>query len=631
MPDSAPEGPTPPPGSETGGGQGTDGPAKPDRDAEETAARIRQEAEASRRRVAEDEAKQAAERAQEAQTKAGPEAGPEAGLEAVARTLPQEQAPPPAPEAAAPTGGDVTQEALGLLRAIDAHGIEAVPTVNLTRIARESGVEITPGMTPNQVIDRLREKAGAQQVTPEAARAAIDTFAEDATEAARQRREELRTLTLEDIDDDIAYQKARMEGASHTLNTTRLPDETYNEARKIMADADKEIKELRNLRRQSVRGTRTAGTKSESEAAGRAARQQAEEAARLTKMPLADLRDERDIAKATANQLEKQLENIDPQDVVTRRGIEAELTRMKAKAEELERIYDEKETEQKKADQKTEEERLEKDFRTLQAEMGPAVQIQKIVDSMQKEFNDLKNQIVIKTEALGKTADPEDREKLQGEISDLKRRFSEAGNNLKAEKESLSAAREREREEADSSTTIAKENIRHVSNAEYEKFTPEQKKERILELARVSPELNSIAFGLLRTKIESGANLSQDEMGQFVRYASTGLIRGDRGLLNTVYEATAHYSEIGPAVLAQVLATREAQRALREANPSDLEKIWKFASKYKGWMAILLLIIAGATAGVAVGVGTLAAGGTGLAGTGAGGAGVIGLGRRSNA
>jgi hypothetical protein len=53
---------------------------------------------------------------------------------------------------------DLTAEALDLLKKADNDGVPAFMTENLTRIARENGVQVSPEMTPNDVIGRLRER-----------------------------------------------------------------------------------------------------------------------------------------------------------------------------------------------------------------------------------------------------------------------------------------------------------------------------------------------------------------------------------------------------------------------------------------------------------------------------------------
>jgi hypothetical protein len=55
---------------------------------------------------------------------------------------------------------DLTPEAQELLRKVDAGGVPSFTTGNLERIARENGVDVSDGMTPNEIIDELRRRAG---------------------------------------------------------------------------------------------------------------------------------------------------------------------------------------------------------------------------------------------------------------------------------------------------------------------------------------------------------------------------------------------------------------------------------------------------------------------------------------
>ncbi len=58
----------------------------------------------------------------------------------------------------------LTPDAIELLAQIDAGATPAIVTNNLRRIARENGVSVSDGMTPNEIIAALRAKAQAQGV-----------------------------------------------------------------------------------------------------------------------------------------------------------------------------------------------------------------------------------------------------------------------------------------------------------------------------------------------------------------------------------------------------------------------------------------------------------------------------------
>ena len=52
----------------------------------------------------------------------------------------------------------LTPEARALLARADAGGVPMFASAALLRIAGENGVEVTPEMTPNEIIDKLRER-----------------------------------------------------------------------------------------------------------------------------------------------------------------------------------------------------------------------------------------------------------------------------------------------------------------------------------------------------------------------------------------------------------------------------------------------------------------------------------------
>ncbi len=53
----------------------------------------------------------------------------------------------------------LTAEAQELLKKVDAGGVPAFTTDNLQRIATEHGVSVSPDMTPNEVIEELRQRS----------------------------------------------------------------------------------------------------------------------------------------------------------------------------------------------------------------------------------------------------------------------------------------------------------------------------------------------------------------------------------------------------------------------------------------------------------------------------------------
>ena len=52
----------------------------------------------------------------------------------------------------------LTAEALQVIAAADQGGMPMFTSANLARIAKENGVEVTPEMTPNDVIAELRRR-----------------------------------------------------------------------------------------------------------------------------------------------------------------------------------------------------------------------------------------------------------------------------------------------------------------------------------------------------------------------------------------------------------------------------------------------------------------------------------------
>jgi hypothetical protein len=83
-----------------------------------------------------------------------------AGDESAVADGPQTAAPLPSPTAQSGARSDgLTDEAQELLRKVDAGGVPSFISGNLERVARENGVNVAEGMTPNEIIDGIRRKA----------------------------------------------------------------------------------------------------------------------------------------------------------------------------------------------------------------------------------------------------------------------------------------------------------------------------------------------------------------------------------------------------------------------------------------------------------------------------------------
>ncbi len=63
------------------------------------------------------------------------------------------------PTTEAPRGSSITAEAQELLNRVDDGGVPAFPTGNLKRIAEENGVSVSSAMTPNEIIEQIRQQA----------------------------------------------------------------------------------------------------------------------------------------------------------------------------------------------------------------------------------------------------------------------------------------------------------------------------------------------------------------------------------------------------------------------------------------------------------------------------------------
>ncbi|OGD87516.1 hypothetical protein A2870_04165 [Candidatus Curtissbacteria bacterium RIFCSPHIGHO2_01_FULL_41_11] len=363
----------------------------------------------------------------------------------------------------------------------------------------------------------------------------------------------------------------------------------------------------------------------ERDEARRESQQRLEEYRRLARLSSADLNSEGQTEEAVFKALNKELDTSRgaDRDEITKRIRDSE-----ARLEAINNLKESREPEDKtkKQEEETkksaeEQRRNEEELIGLRAETATSTDLdnfRRTVRNIQNEVSDFESSYAELNEAVAAEVDADRKKQLSAERAEVRSNLLDARRRLKLYENAQRTAESRLAESQGAEAVIGAESVAKMSPAEYSRLSKEEKVARLQELAGALPGLNAYEYVLLEEKIYAGDALSQNEMAQFVRYTSDRLVAGDRSVLQTVYQLNGRYSEIAPTVIAAAAATKEGNKALREAFPSNWEKVLKLAAKNKGLLILLLALLAGVVGAVTAGVGpALAVGAGGAAGAGA--------------
>lgn len=470
------------------------------------------------------------------------------------------------------------------------------------------------------------EGADAAQLTPDAAQRAIDEYARRVQEATQARQEELRSWTPEQFQEEMIYQGGRLAGAERTINTPRLPDETYQRAEQIREDAQSQINELRAFSRQTLRGA-GGGRQEEIAAAELEAQELADFAAASEKKNPEDRTADRISLEASKKALKKKLSGTLTQ--VQRDALNRKLQNLEAMSDALNEIDTRKGPEEEKAKKETEAKKNADEAQKLQGKFSPVEDIKGIVDAHQKELNGIKAELKKNAEDREKATDDETRTRLDEERDELNRRLAEVGERLESERGALDAARKREREEFTLEGGMGEDTLREMSREAFKELIYKNPAEAGKYLKEVLDSVGSATpaeIARIQQAILNGEYIGLKDRAQYQDALSQRLIN-QRGRtaedLQLLPYLNRRYPDIYAAVTEAVINDKQSVEQVKQILPSGWEKALRFAKNNPGWLMIILAIIA--AGGAAAAVATVP--GVGVA-AGLGGAGVAGLGGR---
>lgn len=211
-----------------------------------------------------------------------------------------------------------------------------------------------------------------------------------------------------------------------------------------------------------------------------------------------------------------------------------------------------------------------------------------------------------------------------------------ARNRLNKQEGALKASRDKAREDSGLETKPGRETLRKMSVDAYQKLGEAERAKYLLEV-RDSVDLPTTESErkAIINKMLNYERMTIEELAQGAEILKRAILKGGKVGKDAIKDLSVinnRYPDVGTAVLDAITLDETFQDRLKEFKDkhpmTGFDKMVKFASRNKGWMMILLAILAGATAGVAALAGPGLAVAAGGAGTAAGGGGAFGLATR---
>ncbi len=418
-------------------------------------------------------------------------------------------------------------------------------------------------------------------------------------QAARQA--ELKSWSADQLADEISRQENIERAAFNMMSSPKPTEAQMSASRDQLARSQQRLEELRGAQRNANRPERksTADDDARREAA-RESRERLEEYRKLAKLPSDELNAEGVSEKAVLEALKREREASGPIDQVE---IDKRIRDSEAKLEAINNLKEargpEEAARKEKAEaeaNKAEEARGEAETIRLRAEQATPEDVTNFgetVENIKGEISGFESAYAEHNASIAAENDPTRKAGLSSARSEIRKNLIDARNRLKVYQEALNVANEKIRERAGPSEAIDSETVRVMSNAEYQRLTPDQKQAHLLELSRTSKTMTKEQYQLMQMKIKNGDNFSQNELGQFVGYAKDRLMAGDKKMLADVYALNAKYSEVAQSIFAAINASEEGNKLLEGIVEGKFEKI----KNNKGLLMMLLAILAAIVVG----------------------------------
>jgi len=211
---------------------------------------------------------------------------------------------------------------------------------------------------------------------------------------------------------------------------------------------------------------------------------------------------------------------------------------------------------------------------------------------------------------LEKEADGSKKTQLQKELAEKQGRYNQLSEMVTADETAFKAADDKLRTEADSSSSMKRENYKGKTNEQYiHELDDAGRATELANLERVLPKKSRTDMRNIAKRVNNLEEVSQEDLAYYVRYMGDKIVKkGRKGFDPEKLDAVgAKWGEIKIALLDRI-ENSDMGKQLKEQYPTGWEKMKKFAGENKGWIMILLAILAAGVALPAVGAAGLAAG-----------------------
>ena len=165
---------------------------------------------------------------------------------------------------------------------------------------------------------------------------------------------------------------------------------------------------------------------------------------------------------------------------------------------------------------------------------------------------------------------------------------------IQADEEQLTVAREKESKSTGSGDTPTMENIQQKTVAEFMALKMGDRKDHIRAVSEVIPENAGYDFATVNGKALRGYALSVEERAFLTNEITTRLLNKDGSYdAKCLTKLAGRYPEVYQLVTERFMATKEAEKWRRENCPVGWEKMLDLVKKYPALAAILMALIAG--------------------------------------
>jgi hypothetical protein len=532
-------------------------------------------------------------------------AGTSATLEAP-RTPTAGERPVPPPRAETPqevAAREVAQQAQSTLgTSSEAAGVSALEQLS----TQEQGLGIQNGAKP-----QLEQTSGAESSAArvsggltgdqQAELNAVRAAAEMIREQKRERAEQLKGMTSEQLQEAIEDAAEEVEAVKEMLSIARSK-EVQNE---LLSDWARKRGELNALKREAQSRGKTGQITKESQVAQaenrRRERAMAEEAGTLQGMSLDELRGEAERLGAMSGYFESRLndERANPEsDPDSIKVLGSELSEARAKEQQARRqlglVQKRDKTRTSRAEAESEEQKTKKEEEERTRwimEAAPPAELEAWINQSTGELTTLEDRI---SELRDQTIFGKDKKTAERALAESVSQANETRRNLAAYQEALERARGREAVERGLEDVTGIESIQKLSKADYDNLSAE---DQAKYLERVGKALNEakddLRYATLKAKVKEGGDMSVRDRAFFAKWlASEVLAKGIKSYgMDNFVRLEHQYPDI-TKLMFDIVAADKAARERYDQLPEALKK----GKGGKNLLWILLMILGSAVA-----------------------------------